>query len=92
MRGAVGVVGGQGAQHLGHARGEPAVAAAPEVVDVGRVVEEAVGLLQLVEVGDHLVRVAVEVLAVAGGAVGLELQHGEHVHVVDPEAGLGGEA
>ncbi len=37
-------------------------------------------------------RVAVEILAVAGGAVGLELKHGEHVHVVDPVAGLGREA
>ena len=55
-------------------------------------VEEAVGLLQLVEIGDHLFRVAVEIDAVAGGAVGLQLQHGEHVHVVDPEAGFAGEA
>ena len=55
-------------------------------------VEEAVGLLQLVEIGDHLLCVAVEILLVAGGAIGLELQHGEHVHVVDPVARLGGEA
>jgi fructose-specific component phosphotransferase system IIB-like protein len=79
-------------RHLGHASGEPAVAAAPVVLHIGSVEEEAVGLLQAVEVGDHLVCVAVEVLAVAGGAVGFELQHGEHVHVVHPEAGLGREA
>ena len=40
--------------------------------------EEPVGLLQLIQVGDHLVSVTVEVLAVARGAVGLQLQHGEH--------------
>ena len=54
--------------------------------------EEAVGLLQLVEIRDHLFRVAVQILLVAGRAVRLQLQHGQHVHVVDPVARLVGEA
>ena len=53
--------------------------------------EEAVGLLQLVQIGNHLLGEAVEIDAVAGGAVGLKLQQGEHVHIVDPEARFGGE-
>ena len=92
MRARSGWFSGSVRQHLGHAGGDPAVAASPEVLHVGSVEEEAVGLLQLVEIGDHLLRVAVEILLVAGGAIGLELQHGEHVHVVDPVARLGGEA
>ena len=53
--------------------------------------EEAVGLLQLVQIGNHLFGVAVEIRAISGGAISLELQHGEHVHVVDPEARFSGE-
>jgi hypothetical protein len=85
------MVGGERAQHLRHAGGKPAVAATPEVLHVGRVEEEPVGLLQAVQIDDHLVRIAVKIFAVAGGAVRLQLQHGEHIHVVDPEAGLGRE-
>ena len=92
MRARWGWFSGEVGEDLGHAGGEPAVAAAPEEGDVFGVVEEAVGLLKAVEVGDHFFGVAVEVLLVSGGAIGLELQHGEHVHVVDPEAGLGGKA
>src|ERR1039458_1650442 len=86
------MVGGEIAEHLGHAGGNPSVAAAPEEGDIGGVVEEAVGLLELVKIGDHFESVAIEIFVVAGGAVGLELQDGQHIHVVDPIAGLGGEA
>ena len=51
-------------------------------------IEQAVGLLQLVQVGDHFERGAIQIDLIAGGAVGLELEDGDHVGVVDPEAGL----
>ncbi len=82
------MIGGQGAQHFSHSGGHPAVATAPEERHVGRVIEEAVRLLQLVEIGRHLQRITIEILPVPGCAVRLQLQDREHIHVVDPEAGL----
>jgi hypothetical protein len=38
------------------------------------VIEQAVGLLQLVQIGDHFERGAIQVDLIAGGAVGLELK------------------
>ncbi len=55
-------------------------------------VEEAAGLLKFVEVGDHFDGGAVEVFGVFGGAVGLEFDAGDHEHVINPVAGLPGEA
>ena len=65
MRARCGMVGRKIAQHLCHARGDPAVTSAPKERHIGRVVEEPVGLLQLVEVCHHLLSVAVQVLAIA---------------------------
>ena len=55
-------------------------------------IEQAVGPLQLVQVGGHFERGAVQVDLVAGGAVGLELEDGDHIRVVDPETGFAGQA
>ena len=88
----VGVVLWQGFQHLGQPDGHPSVAACPVERCVGRVVEEAVGPLQFVEVFHHFVRGPVDVLAVARGAIGPGLDYRNHVHVVDPHAGLPGVA
>ena len=79
-------------QQLRRAGGHPAIAAAPVEGRVGRVEEEAVRLLELVQVGDHRQGGAIEVPGLAGRAVGLDLDRGDHVHVVDPVAGLGGDA
>src|SRR5207244_9369213 len=68
--GALRMTGGQRAEHLRHASGNPTVATSPEEGHVGSVKEKAVPLLQLVEIGDHFVRSAVEVLTIAGGAIG----------------------
>ena len=89
---ALGMIGWQVAQHFGHSRGKPTISSAPEEGDVLSMMEQAIWLLKFVEVRDHLGRVAIKIFAVAGGAVGLKLQDGKHVHVVDPVAGLGGEA
>ena len=43
---------------------------------------------QLVNVDGHFVGGAIEVLFIACCSVGLELQDGQHVHVVDPVAGF----
>ena len=51
-------------------------------------VEEAIRLLQLVEIRSHLVRVPVEIHLVAGGAIRFQLQNRQHIHVVDPVARL----
>ena len=85
------MIGGKVAQCFSHAGGYPAIAAAPEEGHIGRVVEKAVGLLKFVKISDHLCGVAIEILFVAGGAIGLELKDREHIHVIDPEAGLIGE-
>ena len=90
--GALGVIVRQLAEQLGHATRHPAIAAAPEEGELGPVIEQAVGLLELVQVGDHFERGPVEVNLIAGGAPGLELEDRDHVHVVDPEAGFAGEA
>ena len=82
------MVGRQRAQQLGHSCRRPTVAAAPEEGYVGGVVEEAVRLLQAVEVGRHFTSGAVEVDLVAGCSEGLHLQQRDHVHVIDPEARL----
>jgi len=82
------MIGGEFAEEFGEAGGKPTVAAAPEMRSVGRVVEEAVWLLQFVEVGDHFLCSAVEVFGVLGRAISLRLEDVDHVHVVDPVAGL----
>ena len=75
-----------------HARRHPPVAAAPHILDVRRMVEESSRrpFLQLkrVEVETHLLCRTIDVLTVARGAERLTLQHGDHVHVVDPETSL----
>src|SRR5207302_10204230 len=83
--GALRMTGGQRAEHLRHPSGNPTVATSPEEGHVGSVKEKAVPLLQLVEIGDHFVRSAVEVLTIASGAIGLHLHCSDHVHIVDPE-------
>ena len=50
MRACWGWESGEVREHFGHAGGEPAVAAAPVVGSGGGVEEEAVGLLEFVEV------------------------------------------
>src|SRR5690606_23062013 len=86
------VAGGQFAQQFGHAGGDPAVAARPAVAEVGVVHEQAVVLLQHVEVFDHGGGGEVEVGGVAGPAPRLHLQCGNHVHVVDGQAPVGVDA
>ena len=45
-------------------------------------------MLQLIQVGAHLFRIAIQVLFVVRRTVGFELQDGQHVHIVDPETGF----
>ena len=54
--------------------------------------EQAVGLLEPVQVGLHLQGGPVQVDLVTRGAEGLDLEDRDHVHVVDPEPGLAGQA
>ena len=84
----VGAVLGQSVQHFGEAHSHPTVAASPIERHIWRMVEEAVGTLQLVEILHHLVCGAVDVLAVAGRAVGPGLDNRYHVHVVYPHTCL----
>lgn len=90
--GAVGMIIGEDGEEFGHADGEPAVAAAPVVGGVGGMEEEAVGLLEGFEVGEDFFGVAIAVGFVAGDAVGLSLERGDHEHVIDPVTVEGGEA
>ncbi len=82
----------QRAQQLRHAGGDPAVAAAPEKRRVGCMEEQPVRLLEAVEICRHGPGGAVEVHGIAGRAEGLGLQQRDHVHVVDPIPGFGGDA
>ena len=76
------MVGGKFAEQFRHARRIPAVAATPEKRRVGGVEEEAIGLLQLVEVGGHRERGAIQINFISRGAISLHLHGGDHVHVV----------
>ena len=78
----------QVAQQFGHAGSHPAITATPVERNVGRMVEKAVGALQLVQVHRHLAGSTVYVLTVAGHLVGMRLHDGNHIHVVNPKAGL----
>ncbi len=48
--------------------------------------KQPVRLLQLVEVRNHLGRIPIQIFLVVRGAIRLELQNRQHVHVVDPVA------
>src|SRR5215469_4327971 len=76
------------AKDLSHAGGHPAISAAPEEWHIRSMIEEAIWLLQLVEICGHLLRIAIEVLPVASRAIGFQLEDRQHVHVVDPVTGL----
>ena len=83
---------GQRAQQLGHPGRDPAVAASPEKWDIRRVVKKPVRLLQIIQVHGHFKRCAVQILRVASRAISLHLGDGDHVHVINPIAGLNSEA
>ncbi len=76
------------AEQLGHPGSHPPVAAAPEKGSVGSVIKQSVGLLQFVEVSRHFERRPVQIDRLARGPVGLYLQRGDHIHVINPEACL----
>src|SRR5215472_7206390 len=82
---------GEFTQRLGHSGRYPAVAASPEERNVWSMIEKAVRLLKLVEVGDHFESCPVEILLVSGCAIGRQLKDRKHVHVVDPVTRLGRE-
>src|SRR5258708_6010543 len=82
----------QVAKHLRHASRDPPIAAPPKERHVRSVVEESVWFLQFVEICDHLSRTSVQILPVLCGAIGFQLKHSEHVHVIYPIAGFYREA
>ena len=86
MRGAIRVVFRQRSKQLRHPGRHPSVPPAPEERDIGGVIEQAIRLLELVEVHRHLESRAVQILLVARRAISLHLQDRDHVHIVDPEA------
>ena len=77
---------GKGTQHFRHAHRYPAIAPSPKERHIVGVIEESVRLLQLAQICHHLVGIAIEILAVVRGAIGLKLQNRQHEHVVDPES------
>ena len=83
---------GKIAEEFRHACGHPTVAASPVERRIGSVIEEAVGLLQLVKIGGHRVGGAVKILNVVRGAIGLNLDRRNHVHVIYPVACFCGDA
>jgi hypothetical protein len=67
------MIGRKRAQQLRHARRHPAIPPTPEERRIGRVEEQAVRLLQRVQVGHHRSRGAVKVVLLPSNA-GCELQ------------------
>ena len=57
---------GHGAEQFCHSGSNPSISASPEERHIGCVIEEAVGLLQLVEIGRHFQRGAVKSLSWRG--------------------------
>ena len=51
-------------------------------------VEEAVWLLEFVEIDRHFMGGAIQILYIPGRSICLHLHGGNHVHVIDPEARL----
>ena len=83
---------GKVAQNHGQAGRHPAISASPEEGPFGVVIEQAIVPLEGVHVHFHLAGRPVDIFAVAGDAVGLGLEDGDHIHVINPQAGLGGVA
>src|SRR5262249_2106173 len=73
-----------------HACSNPAVAASPEEWNVRSMIEEAIRLLEFVEIDRHLMCGMIQILAISGCAIRLRLHGSDHVHVVDPETRLAG--
>ncbi len=82
----------QGAQRFGHSRSHPAIATSPEERHVRGMIEKSVGLLQLIEIKDHLSRSPIYIFGITRGAVRLSLNRRNHIHIVDPEPCLLGQS
>src|SRR5205807_9902997 len=77
---------------LSTARRYPSIASPRERRDIRGVIEQAIGLLQFVEICGHFQRGTVKIFGVSSGAECLDLQDRDHVHVIDPETGLRSQA
>ena len=82
----LGMVGRERIQNFRERGGEPAVAAAPEMVAHVGVEKKAVRLLQLVEIRGQLGGDAVGVFRIVRRAIGLDLEAADHETVVHPPA------
>ncbi len=75
-------------QHFGHSRCYPAISPSPEEWHIGGMIKEPVRLLQLIEIGDHFLRVPVQILLVSCCPIRFQLKDSQHIHVVNPISGF----
>jgi hypothetical protein len=83
---------GKFGEEFRHPGCKPTITATPVIVDIKCVKKEAIGSLQLVEIGRHFESGTVKVLPVAGTAKSLNLEDRDHPHIVDPETCFLGQA